>query len=30
MHNFGMIGLIALPTLLLIGIVGFVRNNKST
>lgn len=30
MHNFGMIGLIALPTLLLIGIVGFIRNNKST
>ena len=30
MHNFGMIGLIALPTLLLIGIIGFIRNNKST
>ncbi|MDG1357525.1 MAG: divalent metal cation transporter, partial [Akkermansiaceae bacterium] len=29
MHNFGMIGLVALPTLLLIGIFGFIRNNKS-
>ena len=30
MHNFGMIGLIALPTLLLIGIVGFIRRSKSS
>jgi len=28
MHNFGMIGLIALPTLLLIGIFGFIRRSK--
>jgi hypothetical protein len=30
MHNFGMIGLIALPTLLLIGIVEFIRRSKSS
>ena len=30
MHNFGMIGLIALPTLLLIGIIGFIRRSKSS
>ena len=30
MHNFGMIGLIALPTLLLIGIFGFIRRSKSS
>ena len=30
MHTFGLVGLIALPVLLVIGIIGFIKNNKTT
>lgn len=29
MHNFGLIGLVALPLLLIIGVLGFINNNKT-
>ena len=30
MHTFGLIGLIALPVLLIIGVIGFIKNNKTS